>query len=502
MRRSRRAPSGKVEIGRIGTRMRCCCAITRTSVIVPLDASASSRILWSSSAWNGLPRRRVGDVPGVRGPALQPRNAPGPLSRARRSTTCWRWTLPEALDHFEHVPKIRAHAADAARRRPGLHQARPAVADAVRRRGPAHQAAPRNSCRRGTGKTLYILDEPTTGLHFEDIRKLLEVLHGFVEQREHGARHRAQPGRDQDGRLGHRPGPRGRRRRRRRSSPPARRNRSRSCRASYTGQALAAVLAPSLRRRRCSKAQSERRQEPTPAVRSTSRTSASKGLPAQPEERVVRLPREKMRVFCGPSGSGKSHRWRSTRSTPRASGDTSRSLSSYARQFLGQMQKPKVEHVTGLSPADQHRAEDDEQEPALDGRHRHRGLRLPAHPLRPARPAVLPELRTCRSARRRPTRSLTRCCRCPRGRSSTSWPRIERKGQEKYETLWDEIRRAGFVRMRVDGTSRTPSTSRRRSTTAASTRSRWWWTANVVKPGTANADRRGGRAGARPRPRA
>jgi len=62
------------------------------------------------------------------------------------------------------------------------------------------------------------------------------------------------------------------------------------------------------------------------------------------------LPRDAMIVFTGLSGSGKSS-LASTLSSPRASAGTWNRCPAYARQFLGQMDKPDVDFIDGLSPA-------------------------------------------------------------------------------------------------------------------------------------------------------
>ena len=100
----------------------------------------------------------------------------------------------------------------------------------------------RELAKRDTGRTLYILDEPTTGLHFHDIELLLRVLHRL---RDHGntvvvIEHNLDVIKTADWVIDLGPG--GRRRRRARSSPRARPSRSRTPPASYTGKYLRETL--------------------------------------------------------------------------------------------------------------------------------------------------------------------------------------------------------------------------------------------------------------------
>ncbi|MEK9752656.1 MAG: ATP-binding cassette domain-containing protein, partial [Rhodospirillaceae bacterium] len=90
-------------------------------------------------------------------------------------------TVEEAAEFFKAVPSIRDKLVTLERVGLGyIHLGQQATTLSG---GEAQRVKlAKELSRRATGRTLYILDEPTTGLHFEDVRKLLEVLHALVEQ--------------------------------------------------------------------------------------------------------------------------------------------------------------------------------------------------------------------------------------------------------------------------------------------------------------------------------
>ncbi len=89
--------------------------------------------------------------------------------------------IEEALDFFAAVPAIARHMhtlVDVGLGYIRLGQSAPTLSG-----GEAQRVKLATELqRRSTGRTVYVLDEPTTGLHFEDVRKLLHVLHGLVEK--------------------------------------------------------------------------------------------------------------------------------------------------------------------------------------------------------------------------------------------------------------------------------------------------------------------------------
>ncbi len=204
----------------------------------------------------------------------------------------------------------------------------------------------RELSKRATGRTLYVLDEPTTGLHFADIQMLLSVLHGLADRGntlvvvEHNLDviktadwviDLGPDGGDGGGRIVAEGIP----------------TDIAKVADSYTGIALARIL---------NKNKSNRKKAGKDLAVTNTRQPSRTHITVEGAEQhnlksvSVSVPRDAMTVFCGPSGSGKSSL---AMHTIYAEGQRRyvESLSSYARQFIGSVQKPKAERIEGLSPA-------------------------------------------------------------------------------------------------------------------------------------------------------
>ena len=223
----------------------------------------------------------------------------------------------------------------------------------------------RELAKRSTGKTLYILDEPTTGLHMADVRQLLTVLERLVDagntvlvvehnldvvKRADWVIDLGPEGGAGGGRIVA-------------EGPP---EKIAKAKGSHTGIALAPMLAaarPKGKPKRQAAVRRKQVENPAAAVAAmldtVQKTSRDPGPPAITVRGAALhnlkhvdadIPRGQLTVCCGPSGSGKTSL---AFDTLYAEGQRRyvESLSPYARQFVGQVPKPLFEKIEGLSPA-------------------------------------------------------------------------------------------------------------------------------------------------------
>ncbi|MCB9857753.1 MAG: excinuclease ABC subunit UvrA [Phycisphaerales bacterium] len=269
--------------------------------------------------------------------------------------------VQEALEHFDAIPKVKnmldtLHAV-------GLDYVKLGQASTTLSGGEAQRIKlAKELVKRSTGRTLYLLDEPTTGLHFEDIRRLLTVLHGFVDAGNSVVviEHNLDVIKTADWiiDMGPEGGSGGGEVVATGTPEEVAANRK-----SHTGESLRELFetASGAKSTTRESSKSSRDREATLSRSKASNDQVTRSpndndlLVVGAKEHnlkdlTVRVPRGAMTVCSGVSGSGKSS---FAMDTVYVEGQRRyvESLSAYARQFLGQFQKPKVDHVYGLSPA-------------------------------------------------------------------------------------------------------------------------------------------------------
>jgi len=368
--------------------------------------------------------------------------------------------IQQALELFENIPQVRGKLQtlhDVGLDYMKLGQPSPTLSGGEAQR----IKLARELVKRSTGRTLYLLDEPTTGLHFADIKLLLQVLHGFVEVGntvlvvEHNLDviktadwiiDLGPEGGDAGGRVVATGTP----------------EQLVACPDSYTGRALAAVLGgPSVGTGR--RGSRDARGKASRLVADAARLGArADGQSVLAKEIVVqgaqqhnlknvnaRIQRDAMTVFCGPSGSGKSSL---AMDTIYAEGQRRyvESLSSYARQFVGQMQKPKVDHIDGLSPAiaiEQKNLGNTPRSTVGTVTEIYDYLRILLARLGQA---YCPDC-DCPVGTQTVDEIMDKIMAEPPGTRLYVLAPVEIDVGREYASLWDEIRAAGYVRIRVDG---------------------------------------------------
>lgn len=312
----------------------------------------------------------------------------------------------------------------------------------------------RELVKKSTGKTLYLLDEPTTGLHFADIDLLLKVLHRFVAEGntvlvvEHNldviktADYVIDLG-PEGGAAGGEIIAVG--------TPEMIAAEPRS----HTGKSLRPVLEGT-------HAELARKKAKDAAKAAAASFDSKNGAAAIAKQITVEgarqhnlkgvdctLPRDKMTVFCGHSGSGKSSL---AMDTIYAEGQRRyvESLSSYARQFVAQMQKPAVERIEGLSPAiaiEQKNLGHTPRSTVGTVTEIYDYLRILFARLgSPFCPACDLPIGT-QTADEIVDKILAE----PAGTKMYLMAPIEVEVGQQYQTVWDDLRSRGFARIRVDG---------------------------------------------------